>query len=366
MAPLTILHTESSTGWGGQENRTLEECRQLRALGCRMLLACQPQATLARRAADDGFEVHTLPMRRSFDLRAMWRLARIARRAGVHVINTHSSRDTLLAGFGARLLRRRPLLVRTRHLILPVKSLTSYRTLPDHVVAVSRAVADYLVSVGLPPHRVTSIPTGVDVRRFDPAAHAPTLRGELGLTDDVPLIGTVAILRAKKGHRDLLQAVPAVLARHPGAMFVLAGDGPQRDNLQADIAAHGLSDRVRLLGLRRDVPEVLRSLDLFVLPTHQEALGTAFLEAQAMGVPVLGTRVGGVPETLREGVTGTLVPPHDPAALAGAINTLLDDRARLRAMADAARPWVCEHFDIAAMGARMLALYRQLLGGKAP
>ena len=122
------------------------------------------------------------------------------------------------------------------------------------------------------------------------------------------LVGTVAILRAKKGHAEILDAAPEVLKRFPNAHFVFAGDGPQTDNLKARIAADGLEGRIHLLGLRRDVTNVLASLDVFVLPTHQEALGTAFIEAGAMGLPAVASNVDGVPEVILDGKTGYLVP----------------------------------------------------------
>jgi len=362
---MRILHTESSRGWGGQENRTLQEALQLRAAGAEVSFACQPDSQLAARAQQHGFGVTTLAMRNNFDMPAVARLAAALRRDGADIVNTHSGRDTFLAGLAARLVRRRPLVVRTRHLILPITSRSTYTFLPDHVVAVSEAVRTYLMTVGVPAHRVTAIPTGVDTARFDPAVHPGNLRQELGLPAEAVLIGTVAILRAKKGHLDLLAAAPRVIAAVPQAVFVFAGDGPQFDNLTQAIAERKLEGRVRLLGLRRDIPQVLKSLDLFVLPTHQEALGTSFLEAQAMGVPVIGTRVGGVPETIRENETGLLVPAHDPEALAQAIIALAGDPARRRAMGAAGRAWVSAEHTVQRMGERMLALYQRLLQERA-
>lgn len=358
---MKVLHTESSKGWGGQENRTLQEALQLRPRGVELAFACQPESRLAARGREQGFAVYTMAMRSNADLPAVARLAATLRRHGADVVNTHSGRDTFLAGLAARLVRRRPLVVRTRHLILPITSRSTYSVLPDHVVAVSEAVRAYLIGAGVPAQRISTIPTGVDARRFDPAAVSGGLRRELGLPDSALLVGTVAILRAKKGHLDLLDAVPRVLAAVPQARFVFAGDGPQHDNLSRAIAERGLEGKVSLLGLRRDVPEVLGSLDLFVLPTHEEALGTSYLEAQAMGLPVIGTRVGGVPETMREGETGLLVPARDPGALAAAIVSLAQDGGRRRAMGAAGREWVLAEHTVERMGERMLALYERLL-----
>lgn len=358
---IKILHTESSVGWGGQENRTLQECRQMRRLGQQVTIACQPDAQLGFRAEEEGFPVFRIPMRSSFNPKTIWGLSRYLRREQFDVINTHSSRDTMLAGMAARLGAGRPLVVRTRHLILPISSRFTYDTLPDHVVAVSHATEDYLISAGVNPRAITTVSTGVDTEHFCPQSTPSTLRAELGVGESVPLIGTVAILRIKKGHQDLLAAVPDVLAKYPEAVFVFAGNGPQTSNLEKIIEQQGLGAHVRLLGLRRDVLNVLGGLDLFVLPTHEEALGTAFLEAQATGVPVIGTRVGGVPETIQEDETGWLVPAQNPQALAAGITHALADTARLKQMGLNAREWVCKQHSVSVMGERMLALYQRLL-----
>lgn len=358
---MRVLHTESSTGWGGQENRTLQEAIQMRQRGVDILFACRRGARLGQRARELGFTVDEFAMRNSFDPMSIVGLARAFHRHRIDLVNTHSGRDTLLAGIAARLLPKRPRIVRTRHLILPITSKATYSGLPDHVVCVSQAVQDYLAGAGVPTARLSTVPTGVDSLRFDPAHTQATLRAELQLPDSAPLIGTVAILRMKKGYQDLIAAIPRVLAAVPDAHFVFAGDGPQRQNIEHALTTAGLNERVHLLGLRRDIPQVLKSLDLFVLPTHQEALGTSYIEAQAMGVPVIGTRVGGVPATMIEGRTGLLVPPHDPAALAEAIIALAADPARRHAMSAACRAWVLSEYTVQKMAERMHALYEQVL-----
>jgi glycosyltransferase involved in cell wall biosynthesis len=361
---MRVLHTESSTGWGGQENRTLQEAIQMRLRGVEVFFACRRGAKLGQRARALGFPVDELPMKNSFDPVSIVGLARIFRRHRIDIANTHSGRDTLLAGVAARLIPHRPRIVRTRHLILPITSKATYSVLPDHVVCVSRAVQDYLASAGVPVAMLSTIPTGVDTDRFDPAAVEPILRAELNLPADAPLIGTVAILRMKKGYQDLIAAIPRVLAAVPAAHFVFAGDGPQRGNIERALADANLNARVHLLGLRSDIPRVLKSLDVFVLPTHQEALGTSYIEAQAMGVPVIGTRVGGVPDTLREGETGLLVPAHEPSALADAIIALASDREQRQRMSKAGRSWVLEEYTVQRMAERMHALYERLLAAR--
>jgi glycosyltransferase involved in cell wall biosynthesis len=358
---LRVLHTESSLGWGGQENRTLNEMIGMRERGHEMLLACQPGAKLGARAREAGFGVYEAPMRSALDLPAILRLRRFMRQTQADIVNCHSGRDTQVAGIAARLLPRRPRIVRTRHLALPITSRYTYSVLPDHVVTVSRFVESYLVSAGVPSGIITTVPTGIDFARYDRANIAGNLRAELGLAPDTPLVGTVAILRNKKGHQDILDAVPAVLDQYPETHFVFAGDGPQWEKLRKRIAADCLGERVHMLGLRRDVTNILAALDIFVLPTHQEALGTAFIEAGAMGLPVVATAVDGVPEVVVDGRTGLLVPLRDGSAIARAICTLLADMEYRKKLGTAAARYVREKFSRATMACGMEHLYSRLL-----
>lgn len=361
---MKILHTESSLGWGGQENRTLNEMFGLRKLGHEMMLACQPGAKLGARAREAGFKVFETRMRSALDVPAILRLRSFMRLNQVDIINTHSGRDTQLAGMAARTMLHRPRVVRTRHLALPITSRFTYSVLPDHVVTVSKYVENYLVSAGVPNEIITTVPTGIDFSRYDRSSVSGDLRAELGLAPDTLLIGTVAILRVKKGHAQILDAVPAVLKRFPGAHFVFAGDGPQTKNLNQRITAEGLESHVHMLGLRHDVVNILASLDIFLLPTHQEALGTAFIEAGAMGLPCVGTKVDGVPEVVVDGITGLLIPPRDGQALVEALCTLLAAPDVRQDIGSRAVAHVYERFSLDAMARGMENTYRKLSNGQ--
>lgn len=360
-AALTVLHVESSKGWGGQENRTLNEMVCLRDMGHHCLLACQPGAKLGLRAREAGFPVLEVKMRSIIDVPAILALRSYMRRMEVDIVNTHSGRDTQLAGLAARSLWKRPRIVRTRHLALPITSRFTYSTLPDQVVTVSAYVGEYLAQAGVPRSHLTTVATGVDLTRYrrDPAATG--LRDELGLPPECKLVGTVAILRRKKGHAELLDAIPAILRQHPHTHFVFAGDGPQRDNIEEKIQALGIGGHVHLLGLRRDIVNVLQSLDLFVLPTHQEALGTALIEAAALGLAAVASNVDGVPEAVVDGETGLLVPVMDSPALASAICNLLADDEKRSAMGKVAFARVQQLYSRETMARNMIALYRRLI-----
>jgi glycosyltransferase involved in cell wall biosynthesis len=356
-----VLHTESSPGWGGQENRIIEEATGLKERGADVIIASQPGSVILERAREKGIETREVPMRKSYDIPAILRLIRIIRDDRIDIINTHSGKDSLLAALAGRLSGKRPAIVRTRHLALPITSLVTYRHLPDRVVTVSRHVKKYLVSAGVPERMVTAVPTGVNTEVFNPEIYDNTLREELGIREDVPLIGTVGILRKKKGHHHLLEAIPAVLRRFPEALFVFAGDGPQWKNLHNAIKRLCLEKVVILLGRRRDVPRILQALDLFVLPTLQEALGTAFLEAMAMEVPVIGTSVDGVTEVIEHGKTGMLVPPGDPGGLSNVIIELLEQPERAKTLAREGRKKVAACFTKERMCDGMINVYLSVL-----
>ena len=361
-ARLRVLHTESSLGWGGQENRTLNEMVVLRELGQFACVLTQPGAKLAQRAEELGIPVFTVPMRHVLDVQALWAIRKIIQRERIDIVNTHSGRDTQLAALSARsLFSRRPRIVRTRHLALPITSRWTYSILPDRVVTVSRFVAAALEASGIPADKISTVLTGIELEPYGRANPHPHLKAELGLPSEALLVGCVAILRRKKGHAELLEAIPEIIRQFPQAYFVFVGNGPQYEPLRLRIAALGLQDRVFLLGLRRDVVEILSALDVFVLPTHQEALGTAYIEAGAMGLACVASRIDGVPEVVLDGQTGLLVPPKDSAALAAAVCTLLADPQRRALMGQAARQRVRHLFARETMGREMLALYRALL-----
>jgi len=363
---LTILHKESSSGWGGQENRTLHECMGLKKnFGLRVIILCRPESRLRARAELAGIETRTHRLKASHDIGAISYITGLIKRERVDVVVTHSGVDSFLAGIAARLSRRQPAVVRTRHLALPITSKRSYSMIPHRVVTVSDFVRTYLVQErGIKASHVVTIPTGIDIQRFTPAAASSGFKESEDIAHDVPVVGTVAILRRKKGHHVLLEAIPAVLAEIPEALFVFAGNGPQTDNIKAAIKKLGIEKHVRLLGLRKDVETVLKEIDLFVLPTFQEALGTSILEASAMERAVISTRVGGVPEVVKEGVTGLLVKPDNAEELSCAIIKLLKDRQLCSNMGAKGRKLVESEFTTKRMVEKLYELYTLLTKNK--
>jgi len=196
MKPLRILHSEAATGFGGQENRIFKEMRAMRAAGHHLEALCQPHARLAQHLREEGFQVHTMPMdgpRNYF--RGVLRVRRILKDGRFDVLNTHSRRDTMLAGVAARLAGT-PLIVRTRHLAIKPGSLLSYTGVPHCVTTVSDYVRRLLVERGVAEERVATIYSPIPL---PPRVEHSSLRAELGLPADAVVVGCVAIMREKKG-----------------------------------------------------------------------------------------------------------------------------------------------------------------------
>lgn len=326
---MKILHSESSKGWGGQEIRTLKEMVAMRECGHTVELICPGDARLGQRCAEQGFTVHHARMRSGGDMHSMMCIKSLLQRRAFDVLNTHSGHDSLVAGTAGRLANT-PLIVRTRHLALPISSLATYTWIPHRVIAVSHFVRRYLISAGVAEKRVETIYDGIVKPEL--VSHS-TLRAELGLKPDALMACMVAIMRDEKGHEDLIAAVRPLLETHPDFHVVMAGDGPAFERIKGIVEGLGITHRIHMLGFRTDIPNIFRGCDFFVLPTHQEALGQAFIEAMAAGLPVIGTHVDGVPELIQHDVNGLLVPPRDPVALRAAIVRMIDEaplRERLR------------------------------------
>ncbi|MCI0439081.1 MAG: glycosyltransferase, partial [Chloroflexi bacterium] len=187
-------------------------------------------------------------------------------------------------------------------------------------------------------------------------------RHNLQLGDDV-VVGTVGRISAEKGHRSLLEAWHSLIQKRPACRLLLVGDGPERSALERYVAERGLTSTVHFLGTRNDVPEVLRSLDLFVLPSLEDSHPVALLEAMAAGLPVVATRVGGIPEILGDGQYGTLAAPNDPDSLEAAIIKNMDDREFSARMGAAARQRAEHAFDIEVMVDSVIKVYDSICRG---
>jgi glycosyltransferase involved in cell wall biosynthesis len=230
----------------------------------------------------------------------------------------------------------------------------------DRYVAVSNDVARRLrTSLSVPTSRIRVVRNGIQLAPFDRPARA-SLRAALTRGRDRPLVLTLARLDWQKGLPYLLQAAAMV----PEAIFLLAGDGPERAALETQAQALNLNDRVVFLGFRDDIPDLLAACDMFVLPSLVEGFPLAVMEAAAAGKPVIATAIGGTEEAVLHGETGLLVPPADPTALAAAVRNLLADPALAGRLAAAGKARAQREFAAETMVRRVTEVYEEVLAAR--
>jgi glycosyltransferase involved in cell wall biosynthesis len=362
----TIAHTECSTGWGGQEIRVFSEMVAMRARGHQLLLCAPPDSAIFRRCTEAAFEVFPLADGKGRFPLTVLRLSAFFRRKGVQVVNLHSSRDGWLGGLAARMAGV-PLIIRSRHIEVDYPSRfmsrIAFGRLPHHVITTSQQISRRLIEeLGLSPAQVDCIPTGIDLNRFAPSVRG-TVHEQLGLTPDVPLVGMVSVFRSWKGHTVLVEAAREIIRGCPQAHCVIAGEGTAvRAAVEDAIRVAGLERFFTILGYREDVPQVLASLTVLVLPsTAHEGIPQIILQAQAMSVAVIGTTVGGIPEVVRDGETGLLVPPRDPAALAAGVIRLLGDPQLRARLGSQARERIVRENSLVRMCEKLEEVYRRHL-----
>lgn len=358
-ARLRIIHTESSLGWGGQEIRILTEAEGMLRRGHSVTLLTPENARIYREAQKRGIPVTALPIGRK-NPKGLFALYRWLKHHPCDVINTHSSTDSWLTALATRALRHAPPIVRTRHIsaAIPANAASRwlYQTATVHIATTGERLRQHLIERnGFDPASMTSVPTGIDTERFTPADQA-IARAQLKLPVDAPIVGIVATLRSWKGHTYLLEAFAQLGL--PEARLLIVGDGPQRENLQREIARLKLEDRVLMPGNQSDVVPWLRAMDVFVLPSYaNEGVPQALMQAMACGVPVISTPIGSITEAVADGVSGRIVPARDVGQLRDAIAAMLADPIQRASMGAAARHTAQEKFGLDVMLDKMEAIF---------
>lgn len=352
---------------GGTEHQMTElMCRLDRGQFAVFAVCLADKGTLKDRVAEAGIPIAAFPIggvtSPAATLNQVARLAWWCRRHRIQVLHACDMYANIV-GLPAATIARVPVRLGSRRDIsLPERSTrnrslqtASYR-LAHRVVANSCAARDCLVDEGVAPSAITVIPNGIDMRRFP--APLPRLKGRR--------VVMVANLRPGKGHEILLQAAAAVLRRFPDTQFTIAGDGPRRTELQRMAAMLGVDRAVTFLGHRTDVPGLLREHDVFAFPSFMEAAPNAVMEAMAAGLPVVATRVGGIPEVVQHEETGLLTEAGDAEGLAAALLRVLADDGLAGQVAAAGRRLVETRHSLERMTREFEGLYLSELATHAP
>jgi L-malate glycosyltransferase len=358
------LHIDTARTWRGGQQQTLLTVLGLRERGHRAVLVAHPGGELYARATE-GLDLIGLAPRNEIDLAAAWKLSRVLRQCRPAVVHAHDPHGVAMAAtalsFGA--VTPAPPLVASRrvdfHLGGNSFSRWKYRQV-TRFIAASGAIRDILLHDGIPAAEVRVVHDGIDVAKVQglPRTDAHV---EFWLPHGVPLIVNVGALVAHKGQTYLLDAMPLVMRAVPDAHLVILGEGELRASLERQVKDLHLERAVRMPGFREDVLSLMKSADVFVMSSVTEGLGSAVLDAMAMGLPVVGTRAGGIPEAVVDGETGFLVPPREPGALAAALVQLLKAPLLRARYGHAGQARVAAHFGVDALVDGTIAVYRDIL-----
>ena len=359
---LRILHIDPEKNWGGGEAQVLGLLTHLAARGHHNDLLAHPRGLLLARCQNLDVRVRPLVMRNDFDVRCVLPLRRLIYQMRYDIVHFHTKRAHALAFWLPR-GKRRPRYVVTRRMDYPEPRTwyTSclYNRQVDGVVAISQTIAKLLLDAGVDKGKIRCISSGIEPRTFE------NIQTRRTGADDATVVGCLAGLDERKGYHYLLEAAALLKADGVKVRYQIAGDGPLRNQLEADVNRLRLRDEVRFLGFITDTAEFFAGVDIFAMPSLYEGLGVAALEAMAAGKAVVATEVGGLTESVIDGVTGFLVPPRNPVALAAAIARLARTHALAQAMGHQGRARARQHFSLQHMARQNEAYYHELLSAPA-
>ena len=364
-----ILHLVSSGGFFGAENVILTLSRQLSRRGHAVTVAAlkdlrDPHTEIIEQAKRDGLATVEFTTRGKMDLPAVQVLAKYLKDNGFDILHTHNYKSDAMGCWAARLAGVP--VVATAHGFTEMdrkvglyEKLDRYllRNFFNRVVVVTEAILP-----DMSPGKRRIIPNGLSPERFSPNLRQRTIfRDHYGIAEHEVLIGTVGRLSTEKNQALLLKAFKTLLTRRRDVKLLLVGSGPQETELKELAKALHLQDRVVFTGLLTEMAAVYQAMDIFVLCSLTEGVPMTILEAMASRVPVIATRVGGIPGMIEDGRTGILVPSNDAAALLQALEKVANDRGLARGLAEAAQHYVAESFSEATMAERYQRIYEEVL-----
>ena len=346
----------------------------LRAQDVEIQLACPVPSALATRAAAVGLPVISIPRGGLLGRAAIGALTKLLRSGEIEILHAHNGRTALLAAVAARLAGR-GCNVCTQHFLTPahvsrrgVKACVSrwaHRWVNGQTkafIAISEAARSGMLARGqASADRIAVVPNGMPQPEMAHSVSATKIRAELGIAADAPLLVSVARLEREKSLETLIAAMSTVAAVAPGAVCVIAGDGREREALQAQIARAGLEERVKLIGFRNDPAALMQAGDVFVLPSAVESFGLVLIEAMSVARPVVAIRAGGPVEIVEHGETGYLVAPAAVDELGNALLTLLSDAQLRRRMGAAGHARFLKRYTVERMTRGTIEVYERAL-----
>ena len=364
---MSLFQIDAGKEWRGGQRQSLFLAKELKRRGLPFFFIVQPESPLHQKACEAELPVLPFKMRNEFDLPAILRLAWAMKRKKCLLVHFHDAHSAAVGSVAASLAKVSFRII-TRRVDFPLKknyfSRRKYMKNVDVIIAISEGVKKVLVEGGVDPENVEVISSGIDFSSFEEDSSALTskdyLHREFSFAVDDYLVGIVAHLADHKGHQYLIQATKILKQQAPKIKTIIVGEGPLSMELDRQAKELDVEDIIFFLGFRKDIPKILSSLDLFVLSSHLEGMGSSILDAMASRLPVVATKVGGIPEVVINGETGLLVPPRNPSALARAILRLYSDKTLASRLGQKGYELVHRKFSAEAMADKVVRLYEKI------
>lgn len=377
MKELRILHTNFLRGWGGQSNRILLLCRGLRECGHFVMISAPADSELIRRARIADIPVfENIEFRRGFHPLSLHsdarKLKHLFAKYQFQIIHTHGSQDSWASALAFRKKGTgSPIIIRTRHNLFPIKDHIFNRWLYgrffDHIICISRQIKDDCSAKPyINEEKLSVIHSAIAPEKLRPVSEGEKshIRQKLGIQDEL-VVGTVARLRPEKGLDVLLRAMQSVVKKINSVKLLIVGEGSMKETLIEETRRLSLAEKVIFAGFWADTTPLLDVMDIFVMPSLTEGLGTAVMEAAARGLPIVASRVGGILDIIEHNVSGLLVEPNDPNSLAQALLTLALNKELARRLGATAQKVATQSFSVERLVKDTESLYFSLLKKKA-
>ena len=361
---MKIVHTESSCGWGGQEIRILSEASGMVDLGHEIEIWASPESNIICEANNMGLNTKALPIDRK-TIRNILTIRTEIKLSLPDIINTHSSTDTWLVALANTTIKDHPPLIRTRHISAPIpKNFASrwlYTYATEHTVTTGSALKVQMIKDNhFPENRITSIPTGIDTKRFHPGDPFEA-RNKLGLPLDRKYIGIIATLRSWKGHLYLLDAFSKLDL--PGWHLLIVGDGPMRKPIEEKIKQLKLNENVHMVGQQKNPEDWFRALDIFCLPSYaNEGVPQSILQAMMTKLPIITTPVGAILDAVTDRKTAIIIEPRNTNHLMTAIQELIDNHKLRKEIISSIRDQAIRKFSLDKMISSMEDIFNKHKG----
>jgi glycosyltransferase involved in cell wall biosynthesis len=363
---MRILHIDTGTVLRGGQEFLLLLAQGLRKRGHQQTIACPEGSALEQSARAGGYDVLPTPAGDRYYLSTVRAIRRFQRQNPCDIVHAHDARGQNVSWLST--LGRRGKRIAGRLVVFQPRNLFFHRWKYTHtcdlVIALSPAVKETMVRNGVPDRQIEVVMGGIYFPEELPEPEArPRMRAAWGLAEDDFVVSHLAAFTSEKGQGEALEALRILLPGHPKIRMILAGEGPLRNDPAMQARLERTRGAAQLPGYVKPTPDFYAGCDLFLLNSSSEALGLSVLYAMAYGLPVIASRVGGLPDVVADGVTGWLIPPGDPRTLAAAISEAAADPGRLRRFGEQARERA-RMFSSAVTAERTEALYHRVLGQK--